>query len=132
MKFRSHAYWVFAAILMAAVLGIIGIAASPVIAHTVEKGDVIIIHPWVESSDTLAHLSISNEGTRPLVLLRAETPVFEKIDILRNGKVIRNLLIKCGDIIAFDSPDAQIKLSKLTQPLVEGNHFPRGLCLSAM
>lgn len=130
MKYRSRAYWLSAAILMAAALGIIGIAASPVVAHTVVKRDVMIIHTWVEPSgggDTFAHPTISNEGNRPLVLLRIETSAAEKVDILRDGKAISNLLIKGGDIIAFDNPDPQIKLTQLTEPLVEGAHFPTRL-----
>lgn len=130
MTLRSHAYWALTVIFTAAALGIIGFTVSPVIAHTVEKGDVMIIHPWVEPSgggDTFAHPTISNEGDRPLVLLRIETSAAEKVDILRNGKAISNLLIKGGDIIAFDSPEAQIKLTKLTEPLIEGTHFPARL-----
>lgn len=114
------------------VLGLLAICGtpSPVAAETIVKGDIIIIHPWVEPSsggDTFAHPMIANEGDHPLVLLRIETSAAEKIDILRNGKVVNNLLIKGGDLVAFDGPEAQIKLTTLTQPLVEGARFPARL-----
>ncbi len=120
-------YWMIAATLVLGLLTIGGAFAQDGSA-TVVKGDIIIIHPWVELSsggDTFAHPMIANEGDRPLVLLRIETAAAEKVDILRNGKVVSKLLIEGGDLIAFDSPEAQIRLTKLTQPLDEkGARFP--------
>lgn len=125
MTIQLKKYWMIVAALVLGLLAIGGTFGA-VVADSVVKGDIMIIHPWVEPSsggDTFAHPMIANEGDRPLVLLRIETSAAEKVDILRNGKAVSKLLIKGGDIIAFDSPEAQIKLTKLTQPLVEGARF---------
>lgn len=129
MNIRPSIYWVITAALVVGVISL-GAIFAPVLAHTVEKGNILVIHPWVEPSggnDTLAHPTISNEGERALVLLRVETPVAEKVEVLRKGRPVTTLPIRGGDIIAFDSPDAQIKLVNLKQPLLEGTHFPARL-----
>lgn len=130
MTFKTLFYWTISSFFTVIGLLFVGAAVSPVLAHTVEKGDVMIIHPWVEpisGEDTYAHPTISNEGDRPLVLIRVETPISGAVEILRNGKAITNLAIRGGDVIDFDNSEAQIRLTKLTRPLIDGTHFPARL-----
>ncbi len=96
-------------------------------AHTIQKGDIQIIHPWVEPSEsysTRTHPTISNEEDDPITLVGAETSIAEQVLIIREGLVLERLVIAGEDVVSFGEDGLYITLVGLKEPLEDGAHFP--------
>ncbi len=96
-------------------------------AHTIEKGDIQIIHPWVEPSEgysTRTHPTISNEGDDPITFVGAETSIADQMLIIREGLVLDRLVIVGEDIVSFGDDGLYLTLVGLKEPLEDGAHFP--------
>ena len=106
---------------------IIATMATIALGHTVEKGNIEIIHPWVEPSsgpNALAHPTVSNERGEDITLLRIETPVAQRVVLFRGGKEINQIVIPPDDIISFDADPYSMELQGLLEPLKDGGEFP--------
>ena len=111
---------------LAAVL-LITATATAAPGHTATKGGIEIIHAWAEPSgdaNSLAHLTISNEGSVEITLLRIETPVASRVRLFEGGNEVDQIVIASEDIISFDSDPYSIELLNLVEPLEDGGQFP--------
>lgn len=96
-------------------------------AHTLDTGWLQVIHPWVEASkggDSLAHPTIVNDGEEEIVLLGADTPMAERVDILVDDRIVRQLTIPAEDSVVFDGEPFSLAMIGLKGPLIEGDNFP--------
>jgi copper(I)-binding protein len=115
--------------LAGALLMIVGITANvtSALAHTVTKGNIEIIHAWTEPSaraNSMAHPTVSNEGTTEITLLSVESPVAPQIRLLKRGKEVDQIVIAAEDIIAFDGEPYSMELVNLEAPLIDGGQIP--------
>ncbi len=120
--------------MVAAILtGFGGTVAAPTLAHTVEAGAIQVIHPWAqpaEAGDTPAFPTIANDADDGVVLLELETPVAERIEIRRQGRVVKELAIPADESVSFDSGELSLILVGVRKPLREGAIFPLSLRFS--
>ena len=96
-------------------------------AHTAKKGNIEIIHPWVEPSEgysTRTHPTISNDGESPITLVGAETSIADQMLIIHEGLVLDRFMIAAEDVVSFGEDNLHLTLVGLKEPLADGDHFP--------
>jgi copper(I)-binding protein/Cu/Ag efflux protein CusF len=96
-------------------------------AHTAKRGNIEIIHPWVEPSEgysTRTHPTIWNEGEDPVTLVGAETSIADQMLIIQDGLVLDKFVIAGEDVVSFGDEGLHLTLVGLKEPLEEGTHFP--------
>lgn len=112
--------------------------STPVLAHSVAKGSIEIIHPNIPQPATGAmaaagYMGISNRGDHPDRLIGVETPAAQSA-MLHQSTVDANgvasmahvdaLEIPAEDTVVLEPGGYHIMLMGLTQPLVEGQMVP--------
>ncbi len=97
------------------------------LAHTVEKNNIQIIHPWIEApgcTDAAAFPTIANEGLETISLVGIETPVADRVEISKDGRALDNIEIPGGEVLSFDGERLAVILKGLKESLVEGRQVP--------
>jgi copper(I)-binding protein len=107
-----------------------------VLAHTHEKGDIQVRHPWSRATPpgakvAVGYMEIRNVGTQPDRLLSATTPVAQRVEMhvtQRDGEVMKMREVKTFEIPARERytlrpGGAHLMLVDLVQPLKMGERF---------
>jgi len=107
-----------------------------VLAHTHEKGDIQVRHPWSRATPpgakvAVGYMEIRNVGTQPDRLLSATTPVAQRVEMhvtQRDGEVMKMREVKTFEIparerYALRPGGAHLMLIDLAQPLKKGDRF---------
>jgi periplasmic copper chaperone A len=110
--------------------------AGAVLAHSHEKGDIQVRHPWSRATPPGAkvgagYMEIRNNGAQPDRLLSASTAAARRVEIHvteRDGEVIRMREVKALAIPARERftlrpGAAHLMLVDLVQPLKKGDRF---------
>lgn len=95
--------------------------------HMVEKGDVQVIHPWAEPSDgasTRVFPTVANDGESEFVVIGATAPIAEAVELVIEGQPVEEIAVPAGEVIAFNETEVHLRLVGLSEPLLEGGHFP--------
>ena len=109
---------------------------STVFAHSHEKGDLQIRHPWSRATPPGAkvaagYLEIRNNGKQPDRLLSASTPVAKKVEMHvteRAGEVAKMRQLRVFEVparerLTLEPNGAHLMLVDLVQPLKKGERF---------
>ena len=107
-----------------------------VLAHTHEKGDIQVRHPWSRATPpgakvAVGYMEIRNVGTQPDRLLSATTPVAQRVEMhvtQRDGEVMKMREVKTFEIparerYALRPGGSHLMLVDLLQPLKMGERF---------
>jgi copper(I)-binding protein len=110
--------------------------ASAAFAHSYEKGDIQVRHPWSRATPPGAkvgagYMEIRNNGARPDRLLSASTTAAKRVEIHiteRAGEVMRmrevkSLAIPARERFTLRAGGAHLMLVDLAQPLKKGDRF---------
>jgi periplasmic copper chaperone A len=110
--------------------------AAQAIAHTQEKGDIEVRHPWSRATPTgaklaVAYMELRNRGTQPDRLLSASTEVAKRVEMHvthREGEVtkmrqVQSFQIPGRERYALRPGGAHLMLVDLAQPLKKGQRF---------
>ena len=121
---------------MRLLLACAALAASAVLAHNHQKGDIQVHHPWSRATPPgaqvgVGYMEIRNRGTRPDRLVSASTPVAKRVELhvtQRDGEIARMRQLKAFDIPPGErmllAPDgAHLMLVDLVGPLKKGERF---------
>jgi len=115
-------------------------AAPPAFAHSFEKGDLQIRHPWARATPPGAkvaagYFEMRNNGRQPDRLLSASTPVAKKVEMHvteHAGEVAKMRQLRAFEVpgrerLALEPNGAHLMLVDLAQPLKKGERFPMTL-----
>jgi copper(I)-binding protein len=115
-------------------------ASSAAWAHSHEKGDLQIRHPWSRATPPGAkvaagYLEIRNNGMQADRLLSASTPVAKKVEMHvteHAGEVAKMRQLRAFEVpgrerLALEPNGAHLMLVDLVQPLKKGERFPMTL-----
>jgi copper(I)-binding protein len=94
--------------------------------------------PWARATIAAqktggAYVSLTNSGTTPDRLIRAETPVSERVEVhehqtvngvMQMREVAGGIPVSPGETVAFGPGGYHIMLMGLKQPLTKGSKFP--------
>jgi periplasmic copper chaperone A len=118
-----------------AVVGLALISVQ-ILAHTHEKGDIQVRHPWSRATPpgakvAVGYMEIRNVGTQPDRLLSATTPVAQRVEMhvtQRDGEVMKMREVKTFEIparerYALRPGGSHLMLVDLLQPLKMGERF---------
>jgi len=118
-----------------AVVGLALISVQ-ILAHTHEKGDIQVRHPWSRATlpgakVSVGYMEIRNVGTQPDRLLSATTPVAQRVEMhvtQRDGEVMKMREVKTFEIparerYALRPGGSHLMLVDLLQPLKTGERF---------
>lgn len=107
-----------------------------VLAHTHEKGDIQVRHPWSRATPpgakvAVGYMEIRNVGTQPDRLLSATTPVAQRVEMhvtQRDGEVMKMREVKTFEIparerYALRPGGSHLMLVDIVQPLEKGERF---------
>ena len=110
--------------------------AATVFAHSHEKGDLQIRHPWSRATPPGAkvaagYLEIRNNGQQPDRLLSASTPVAKKVEMhitehageVAKMRQLRAFEVPARERLALEPNGAHLMLVDLVQPLKKGERF---------
>jgi copper(I)-binding protein len=114
--------------------------AATVFAHSHEKGDLQIRHPWSRATPPGAkvaagYFEIRNNGKQPDRLVSASTPVAKKVEMHiteRAGEVAKMRQLRAFEVparerLTLEPNGAHLMLVDLVQPLKKGERFPMTL-----
>ena len=120
--------WLVAAVLLA--------PAALAMAHSSEKGDIQVRHPWSRATPPGAkvaagYMEIRNNGSQPDRLLSAATPVAKRVEMHvteRDGEVMKMRQAKSFEIparqrLTLAAGGAHLMLVDIAQPLQKGERF---------
>ncbi|HEU4350860.1 MAG TPA: copper chaperone PCu(A)C [Burkholderiales bacterium] len=106
-------------------------------AHSHEKGDIQVRHPWSRATPpgakvAVGYMEIRNTGTQPDRLIAASTPVANRVEMhvtQREGEVMRMRQVKDFEIparerITLRPGGSHLMLVDIRQPLKKGERFP--------
>jgi len=110
-------------ILLSGLLLVTLVNIGTIFAHTAEKENLQVIHPWVEAAlkggNTTAHPTfMNNDEERSYTIIRAESNVSESVKFKSAGKLIGRIEIKPEDVLSDE--DVILELHELKEDLVEG------------
>ncbi len=113
-------------------LGAALLSSGPAHAHGSQVGDIAIDHPYALPTAPGAHSgtaqvrALRNTGTQPDRLLGARTPVAERVEIVRDGRVLDAIALPAGAELKQMRHDGntQLRLVNLKAPLKDGDQFP--------
>ena len=93
-------------------------------AHTAEKGNLQIIHPWSDAGaqgDTIViHPTfMNNDEEKTYVITSAESSASGSVHFMKNGEVIEHLTLEPGDILSDE--DITVQLINLKETLKTGD-----------
>jgi periplasmic copper chaperone A len=110
--------------------------ASAVLAHTHEKGEIQIRHPWARATPPGAkvgagYLEIRNNGSQPDRLLSASTSVAKRVEMhvtehaaeVAKMRQLRAFEIPARERLALSPGGAHLMLVDLAQPLKKGERI---------
>lgn len=104
------------------------------LAHTAERGNLQVVHPWVEpaaaGADTLAHPTVVNNGSKALAITRATSPVAQEIQMLHRGQPAAEVTVAPGQTVTPEQ--FRLRLKGLRVALPEGKAVPITLHLRGM
>ena len=111
-------------------------AALPVLAHSFEKGELQIRHPWSRATPPgakvgVGYLEIRNNGAQPDRLLSASTSVAKRVEMHiteQAGEVAKMRQLRAFEVpgrerLALEPGGAHLMLVDLVQPLKKGERF---------
>lgn len=122
--------------LFAAVLVFVATPGPAALAHTIEKGDLILIHPTsrpnLPNRPAVAYVTIANDGAAPDRLIRVSSPAFDSAELhkstMENGvmamRPVESIDLPPGETVEFAPGGYHIMLfggSALYKP---GDEFP--------
>jgi len=124
-------------ILAAAVLvfqNAVTVQAEEKIRHMSEISDLKAIHAWAPATDAdtaFVYFELENEGEGPVSVTGTDSPIAEAVEIvgfwLRQGEEtyerIAAVPLSPGSVIHFEPGGLAVRLSRLTRPLIQGEHF---------
>lgn len=110
--------------------------AATVLAHSHEKGDIQIRHPWARATPPGAkvgagYLEIRNNGSQPDRLLSAVTSVAKRVEMhvteraaeVAKMRQLRSFEIPARERLALSPGGAHLMLVDIAQPLKKGERF---------
>ena len=122
--------------LLAALLSV----ALPALAHSYEKGDLQIRHPWARATPPgtsvgVGYLEIRNNGAQPDRLLSATSPAARQVEMHiteHAGEVARMRQLRAFEVparerLSLEPSGAHLMLIDVVQPLKKGDRFPMKL-----
>ena len=111
--------------------------ASAVFAHSYEKGDLQIRHPWARATPPgtsvgVCYFEIRNNGSQPDRLLSATSPAAKRVEMhitehANNVAKMRHLHsfeVPARERLTLEPNGAHLMLIDLVQPLEKGRRFP--------
>lgn len=111
--------------------------ATATFAHDYTLGDLKIDHPWARASagaaaNGAAYMTISTAGTATDQLVKAASPVAEKVELhthILDGDVMRmrpvsGITVNVGEPAVLRPGGLHVMLIGLKEPLKEGSQFP--------
>jgi copper(I)-binding protein len=106
-------------------------------AHSHEKGDIQVRHPWSRATApgakvAVGYMEIRNTGAQPDRLLAASTPLAQRVEMhvtQRDGEVMRmrqvtDFEIPARERITLRPGGSHLMLVDITRPLKKGERFP--------
>lgn len=124
-------------LMRSALASLLLLSATGVVAHEYEQGGLHIDHPWSRPAPPMAvngsaYLVINNHGNTDDVLLSAESPVSERVEIhthVMDGDMMRmrqldNLPVPAGEAVTLAPGGHHLMLMGLKQAPKEGDRFP--------
>ena len=109
---------------------------SLVFAHSSEKGEIQVRHPWSRATPPgakvgVGYMEIRNNGRQPDRLLSASTPLAKKVEMHvteRDGEVLKMRQVKSFEIPARERYElrpggAHLMLVDITRPLQKGERI---------
>lgn len=111
---------------MALACALVVAAAAQAGAHTERRGDVQVVHPWVEPASagaaTQAHPTLVNLGDSVLWLDRVTSPVAGRVGMQRDGSAVDALKLAPGATLSPET--VRFVLRGLKTDLPEGKAVP--------
>jgi copper(I)-binding protein len=114
--------------------------ASVVFAHSHEKGDIQVRHPWSRATPpgakvAVGYLEIRNHGAQPDRLLSATTPAAKRVEMhitehageVAKMRQLRAFEIPARERLALSPGGAHLMLVDIVEPLKKGQRFPMTL-----
>jgi len=112
-------------------------AASALLGHSHEKGDIQVRHPWARATPpgtTVAagYLEIRNNGKEADRLLSATTPVAKRVELhvtehsdhIAKMRQLRAFEVPGRERLTLSPGGAHLMLVDIVQPLKKGERFP--------
>ena len=112
-------------------------AASALLGHSHEKGDIQVRHPWARATPpgtTVAagYLEIRNNGKEADRLLSASTPVAKRVELhvtehsdhIAKMRQLRAFEVPGRERLTLSPGGAHLMLVDIVQPLKKGERFP--------
>ena len=125
---------------MRLLLAMLLMAALPALAHSFEKGDLQIRHPWARATPPgtsvgVGYLEIRNNGAQPDRLLSATSPAARQVEMHiteHAGEVARMRQLRAFEVparerLSLEPSGAHLMLIDVVQPLKKGDRFPMKL-----
>jgi periplasmic copper chaperone A len=116
------------------------LAAAAAFAHTHEKGDIQVRHPWSRATPAgakvaVGYMEIRNQGKQPDRLVSATTPVARRVEMhltRQEGEVMKMREVKSFEVPARERTElrpggAHLMLVDIARPLKKGERFPMRL-----
>ena len=110
--------------------------ATATLAHSHEKGDIEVHHPWSRATPpgaklAVGYMEIRNRGSQPERLLSASTAAAKRVEMhvtLREGEIMRmrqvpSFEIPAGERFALRPGGSHLMLVGLTRSLEKGGRF---------
>jgi len=120
-------------LLLAALL----VAALPALAHSYEKGDLQIRHPWARATPPgatvgVAYFEVRNNGAQPDRLLSAASPAAKRVELhmtehaggIAKMRQLRAFEVPARERLTLEPNGAHLMLIEVVQPLKKGERFP--------
>ena len=114
--------------------------ATMALAHSFEKGEIQIRHPWARATPPGAkvgagYLEIRNNGAQPDRLLSATSPAARQVEMHiteHAGEVARMRQLRAFEVparerLTLEPGGAHLMLVDIVQPLKKGERFPMKL-----
>ena len=116
---------------------VLALAACAAHAHTYEKGELHVRHPWSRVTPAgakvgVAYMEIRNTGALPDRLLSATTPVAARVELhltSHEGEVMKmrqvsGFAVRAGSRLELRPGAGHLMLVDLSRPLKKGERFP--------
>jgi periplasmic copper chaperone A len=114
--------------------------STALLAHSHEKGDIQIRHPWSRATPPgakvgVGYLEIRNNGAQPDRLLSASTAVAKRVEMhvtehadnVAKMRKLRAFEVPARERLALEPNGAHLMLVDLERPLKKGERFPMKL-----
>ena len=120
-------------------LGLV-VFVTAVFAHTHEKGDLQIRHPWARATPPgtsvgVGYFEIRNNGAQPDRLLSATSPAAKRVEMhltehageIAKMRQLRAFEVPARERLTLEPNGAHLMLVDVVQPLKKGERFPMKL-----